>query len=110
MDLKTLKKRKSELKWFPYNKGGEYRKWFGNREYVVNWENDGYEIKNFKDEYGKVKSRPQNQNYYFRKGITWSSISSSLFGVRCYEDGMLLITPQIHYFVMIKIIFILLDC
>lgn len=81
--------KKSELKWFPYNKGGEYRKWFGNREYVVNWENDGYEIKNFKDEDGKVKSRPQNQNYYFRKGITWSSISSSLFGVRCYEDGML---------------------
>lgn len=110
MDLKTLKKRKSELKWFPYNKGGEYRKWFGNRNTLLIGKMMDMRLKISKMNMEKVKSRPQNQNYYFRKGITWSSISSSLFGVRCYEDGMLLITPQIHYFVMIKIIFILLDC
>ena len=69
-------------KWFPYNKGGEYRKWYGNYEYVVNWEKDGFEIKNYTDEKGKLKSRPQNIEYYFRPSISWSFISSSYFGVR----------------------------
>ncbi|NUV00275.1 hypothetical protein XO12_09295 [Marinitoga sp. 1154] len=69
--------KKSGLKWFPYNKGGNFRKWYGNQEYVVNWENDGYEIRNFRDSKGKLKSRPQNMNYYFKEGITWSAISSS---------------------------------
>src|SRR5699024_12204782 len=46
----------SGKRWFPYNKGGSFRKWYGNQEYVVNWENDGQEIRNFKDENGKVRS------------------------------------------------------
>jgi hypothetical protein len=74
---------KSGLKWFPYNKGGEYRKWYGNNEYVVNWENDGYELKNF---------RPavlRNTAYYFRKSITWSFVSSSYFGVRYSDQGFI---------------------
>ena len=75
----------SRKKWFPYNKGGDYRKWYGNLEYVVNWENDGFEIQNFRDENGKLNSRPQNMNYYFKKSITWSFVSSSFFGVR-YSD------------------------
>ena len=45
---------------FPYNKGGEFRKWYGNQEYIVNWENDGYEIQHFTDPKGKLRSRPQN--------------------------------------------------
>lgn len=69
-------------KWFPYSKGGEYRKWYGNNEYVVLWEKDGQELRNFKDERGKIKSRPQNTKYYFKKGITWSSISSSKISMR----------------------------
>ncbi|EPU4032710.1 BREX-1 system adenine-specific DNA-methyltransferase PglX [Enterobacter asburiae] len=63
--------------WVPYNKGGGYRKWYGNRDYIVNWKNDGEEIKNFRDYDGKLKSRPQNTNFYFREGITWSEITSS---------------------------------
>lgn len=47
----------SGKKWFPYNKGGEFRKWYGNQEYVVNWENDGEEIRAFTDEKGKLRSR-----------------------------------------------------
>jgi hypothetical protein len=43
----------SKLKWFPYNKGGEFKKWYGNQEYIVNWENDGYEIQGFVDLNGK---------------------------------------------------------
>lgn len=69
-------------KWFPYNKGGEYRKWYGNNENIVNWENDGYEIQNFTDCNGKLRSRPQNREYYFRESISWSFVSSSYFGVR----------------------------
>lgn len=63
-------------KWFPYAKGGEYRKWFGNVDTVVLWENDGAEIRNFRTPDGKLKSRPQNITDYFKKIITWSAISS----------------------------------
>lgn len=69
-------------KWFPYAKGGAYRRWNGNLEHVVNWENNGYEVKNFVDENGKQRSRPQNTMYYFKKGITYSAITSSTYSVR----------------------------
>jgi len=72
----------SHKKWFPFNKGGDYRKWFGNNEYVVNWEKDGYEVKNFKNEKGKLLSRPQNVNQYFKSGVVWGAISSSNLAVR----------------------------
>jgi 16S rRNA G966 N2-methylase RsmD len=72
----------SRKKWFPYNKGGAYRKWYGNYDYVVNWENGGYEIRNFKDANGKLRSRPQNTDYYFREAITWPKITSGKFNVR----------------------------
>ncbi|MCD6551110.1 BREX-1 system adenine-specific DNA-methyltransferase PglX, partial [Thermotoga sp.] len=80
---------RSGKKWFPYNKGGKYRKWYGNHEYVVNWENDGEEIRNFVDEDGKLRSRPQNMDYYFREGITWSFVSSSKFGIRYTPHGFI---------------------
>ncbi len=73
-------------KWFPYNKGGDYRKWYGNNENVVNWQNDGYEIRNFIDDEGKLRSRPQNREFYFKKSISWSFVSSSNFGAR-YSDS-----------------------
>lgn len=69
---------KSKKKWFPCNKGGSFRKWYGNQEYVVNWENDGLEIRNNRDDKGKQLSRPQNIDFYFRKGMTWSTIANRL--------------------------------
>jgi len=72
----------SKRKWFPYNKGGEFRKWYGNQEYVVNWENDGKEIEDF-----KPIAVIRNPNYYFQECITWSFISSSAFGVRFSPKG-----------------------
>lgn len=72
----------SKAKWFPYNKGGEYRKWYGNKDFVVNWENDGEFIKQKKAkdlEIGKItanNSKCWNQSSYFRHGITWSKVSS----------------------------------
>ena len=79
----------SKKKWFPYNKGGEFRKWYGNNEYIVNWENDGFEIKTFTDSNGRLRSRPQNTEYYFKEGFTWTLISTSNFGVRYTENGFL---------------------
>ena len=70
------------ISWFPYNKGGDFRKWYGNNDYIVNWKNDGYEIKHFIDNKGKLKSRPQNTNCYFKEHITWSKISSSKISFR----------------------------
>lgn len=80
---------KSNFKWFPYNKGGSFRKWYGNNEYVVNWRNDGHEIKNLKNKNGTLKSRPQNLQYHFREGITWSFVSSKSFGARYFSNGFL---------------------
>ena len=57
-------------KWVPYDKGGNYRKWYGNNDYVVNWENDGYELKN-------SKANLRSQNLYFKKSITWNALSSA---------------------------------
>lgn len=77
----------SELKWFPYNKGGDWRKWYGNLEYIVDWYNDGIEIRNYKDPHGKLRSRPQNTDYYFREGITWADITTSNFAARYAAVG-----------------------
>lgn len=74
-------------KWFPYNNGGEYRKWYGNNEDVVNWEKEGLEIMTFKDKNGKLRSRPQNLKYYFEEGATWTAISSGKLSVRYFGKG-----------------------
>jgi type II restriction/modification system DNA methylase subunit YeeA len=74
-------------KWFPCNSGGSYRKWYGNNEKVVNWQNDGYEIRNFKGADGKLKSAPRNTNFFFKEGLTWTKISSGKFAVRYKEKG-----------------------
>ncbi|MEC9748398.1 BREX-1 system adenine-specific DNA-methyltransferase PglX, partial [Escherichia coli] len=70
-----IQAKKSGLKWFPYQKGGEYRKWYGNLDYVVNWFDDGREIQNFTDEKsGKVRSHNYNLDFIFKKGITWNAL------------------------------------
>ena len=80
----------SSCKWFPYNKGGDYRKWYGNDEYVVNWYNDGFEIMNFKDEKtGRIRSHNYNLDYIFRQGISWTALSSGNFGCRYSSQGKL---------------------
>jgi type II restriction/modification system DNA methylase subunit YeeA len=78
----------SGMKWFPYIKGGAFRRWGGNREYVVNWEKDGYEVKNFVDSRGKQRSRPQNVKFYFKKGITYSAITTYKFSTRYMDKSI----------------------
>ena len=64
-------------RWFAYNKGGEFRKWYGNQEFVVNWENDGIEIRFFGvDDSGKARSRAQNTEAYFLPSVSWSTVTS----------------------------------
>lgn len=77
----------SGKKWFSYNKGGYFRKWFGNRDYVVNWENDGQQIRSFVDSSGKLRSRPQNTQFFFKPSITWSLISSGAPAFRFSPAG-----------------------
>ena len=76
-------------KYFPYNKGGEFRRWYGNHDYVINWENDGFEIRNFKDDNGKLRSRPQNLEYNFRPSFSWSLITTAGFCVRYYPRNFM---------------------
>jgi len=72
----------SGLRWFPYSKGGNYRKWYGNNEYVVDWANDGDILRNLRDDAGKIKSRPQSMQHYFKEGITFGAITSADFSGR----------------------------
>jgi len=78
--------RDATKRWYPINKGGEFRRWYGNQEYIVDWEDNGSRIKNFKDANGKLKSRPQNLEYNFIEALSWSLITSSTFSVRYYPD------------------------
>ncbi|MCM3342061.1 BREX-1 system adenine-specific DNA-methyltransferase PglX [Paenibacillus sp. MER TA 81-3] len=77
----------SGFKWVPYNKGGERRQWYGNYDYVVNWENDGFEIRNFKDNKGKQRSAVRSPQFYFKEAITWSDITSGGFSIRYRTAG-----------------------
>ena len=74
----------------PYLKGGPYRRWGGNQEYVVNWEADGRDMRAFSDPAtGRIRSHNYNGEFAFRAGITWSSITSGDFSVRCIPDGFM---------------------
>ena len=75
-------------KWFPYMKGGDFRKWYGNSEYVVNWENEGHELKNFYNDKGVLKSRPQSISKYFLEGISFNSITSGIPSFRYMKNAI----------------------
>lgn len=76
-------------KWFPYNKGGSYRRWYGNNERVVNWSNNGYEIKHNIDlKTGRIRSHNYNGKYSFKEGMTWSSLSTGDISVRYSQNAM----------------------
>jgi type II restriction/modification system DNA methylase subunit YeeA len=80
---------KSKKRWFPIVKGGPFRKWYGNHEYVVNWEFDGREIRGFVDTNGKQRSRPQNVDFYFRTGLSYSNVSIAAPSFRILEPGFI---------------------
>lgn len=72
---------KSHAKWFPFNKGGDFRKWYGNFDYVINWEHNGCELRNFKN------AAIRNSDYYFEPHVTWSKVSISKVAFRYRPTG-----------------------
>lgn len=77
------KSKSAQGKWFPYNKGGSFRKWYGNNEFVINWQNNGSELKQF------PKFGLRNPQYLFREGLTWSSVSTGPASFRFSPVGHL---------------------
>lgn len=80
---------KGATKWRKYNKGGDFRKWYGNRYWVVNWRNDGYEIRKQGNIIGESSSNLRNMERQMMPGIGWSSVSSSYFSARYFDEGFM---------------------
>ena len=91
----------SRYKWFPYLKGGGFRKWAGNEESIVNWMNDGYELRTRKDSKGHVPAHAFNDEYIFKPSVNWNKIMGDSFGVRLnhggfmFDDGSAAIFPNL---------------
>lgn len=94
----------SPAKWYPYNKGGEFRKWYGNNDYVVNWQYDGAELRNFK------KSVIRNPNFYFMPCFSWSLISSSVAAFRYKPKGHIFDVAGMSCFSNDKLLYLLALC
>lgn len=98
---------RSGKKWFPYCKGGGFRRWYGYNEYLVNWFNDGYEIKNNIKSNGLKAASVRSENMYFKPLITWSAVTSGLFSCRyCFggalfdSGGSSISVPQNAYYLL----------
>lgn len=84
----------SGRKWFPYNKGGSYRKWYGNHEYVVNWKDNGGEIKNYvNNKYpylnGNIDYVIKDRGWFFKESVSWSDITSGDTCFRIFPKGFI---------------------
>lgn len=82
--------KESKKRWFAYNKGGTFRRWYGNRDYVINWFDDGKELKdNVVKCYGggSYTKEVRNEEKYFCEGITWSTLASGLISIRYSPKG-----------------------
>lgn len=89
----------SLFKWFPYNKGGGFRKWSGNFEIIINYENDGYELKEFQSTLNQGWTvRLKSREYYFKAAVSWPKISSGSFSARYYPKGFIFDVAGCCYF------------
>jgi len=79
----------SGKRWFPYSKGGSFRKWYGNNEHVVDWYQDGVQLQTGRHESGRIWAHNFNLDYIFRDSITWSDITSGPISVRSNANGFL---------------------
>lgn len=89
--LKSIEETVCDRKWFPYNKGGDFRKWYGNNDYVVNFKNKGEEVCSYIDATSAVNSKGRviNREHYFHECISWSLISSSNIAFRYKPNGFI---------------------
>ena len=97
-------------KWVPYNKGGKSRKWYGNLDFVVNWKDDGYEIKHYSDENGHIRSTVPNTEYYFKECATWSKVSSGTISFRYRPVGSIFDVAGACLYSNDKLLYILALC
>ena len=96
----SFEAQKTNRRWFPYAKGGDFRKWYGNSWYVVDWQDDGWRIRNFKDEKtGRIRSHNYNLEYIFRECLSWTRVTSGNFCIRYYPKGYLCDTAGAGLFV-----------
>ncbi len=80
-----------DVKWFPYNKGGSHRKWYGNNDYFINYQYDGKEVKEYASKlYGSYTRTVKNIPYFFKGGITWSLVSTGGFCARYLSEGFVI--------------------
>ena len=80
----------SGKKWFPYNKGGVFRRWYGNQDYLVNWDDDGRAIRAFGTENGgRARSVLRNTEFYFQESLSWSKVTSGGFSLRFFPSGFI---------------------
>ncbi|MBU4311040.1 BREX-1 system adenine-specific DNA-methyltransferase PglX, partial [bacterium] len=80
----------SNKKWFPVTKGGEFRKWYGNNDYVINYKHNGKDMIQANKDGINPGFRHDNPSFYFRPGITWSTISSSSLSMRYFDEGFII--------------------
>jgi hypothetical protein len=80
---------KTGKRWFPYMKGGGFQRWYGNQKYTVNWWRNGAEIRVLGIEEGRVASRAQNTDFYFRRGVTWTDLTAGRFSARLSPGGFI---------------------
>ncbi|MER2625204.1 MAG: BREX-1 system adenine-specific DNA-methyltransferase PglX, partial [Accumulibacter sp.] len=89
----------SGKKWFPYNKGGPYRKWYGNHEFLINYQCDGQELKQFQSTLNQGWTvRLKSREYYFGESVSWPKISSGSFSARYYPNGFIFDVAGCCYF------------
>ena len=79
----SLSKEASNVRWYPHNKGGEYRKWYGNYDYLIDWASNGAALRSY------PSAVLRNPSFYFKESITWSRISSGTLAVRYRKEGSL---------------------
>jgi hypothetical protein len=87
--MSRIEAKDTKLKWFPVSKGGPFRRWYGNFDYVINWLDDGYELQNTLHDTGRVRATNFNLSRIFQPGITWSTISSAKLAMRYQPSGMI---------------------
>ncbi|WP_339246328.1 BREX-1 system adenine-specific DNA-methyltransferase PglX [Paenibacillus sp. FSL R10-2796] len=99
VDFSRTSMHSSPNKYYPLMKGGTYRKWYGNLEYVVDWENEGFEIRNYKGNGKKIKSHNYNLDYIFEEGVTWTRVTSlNTMAFRYMEKGFIFDTTGASLF------------
>lgn len=80
----------NDIKWIPHQKGGAFRRWYGNNEWIINWENDGEEIRRFgTEDGGNPRSTLRNLGFFFRPGITWSKVTTGKYAGRYFGQGFI---------------------